>query len=345
MEAIILRVNPEFRKQVDTLFFTNQENIDLKNFKKNLRSNHPYHLKYFWDRLYKSSNIAWESGFWESRFALLNSIRYRKLILNIERYLINKLSYSLKIKNGKSILNKLEYIQFFEFCKIRFITSNCKNIKNFLYTLPSFVNYEKFVSVIQDLYRIIPESITDYIYNIILSYKKFPNLFSFIKALQAKNYKVNEVKIFNLICDLIFERKNYSKIFYRSSLLLECFSNNDIFFKLKDDFVLNKEKLFDILESLNLLELESNFFNIFKKILLIDPSWMDDLLPIYLDKVYKRTSTHKRSNTDRILNLLKAVPNISIKKIINWLAKNKKNSDIQYLMKKFPEFNKLAVFV
>ena len=72
---------------------------------------------------------------------------------------------------------------------------------------------------------------------------------------------------------------------------------------------------------------------------------MDDLLPIYLDKVYKRTSTHKRSNTDRILNLLKAVPNISIKKIINWLAKNKKNSDIQYLMKKFPEFNKLAVFV
>jgi hypothetical protein len=345
MEAITLKVNPEFRKQVDTLFFTNQENIDLKNFKKNLRSNHPYHLKYFWDRLYKSSNIAWEAGFWESRFALLNSIKYRKLIVNIENYLINKLNYSLKLRNNKSILSKLEYIQFLEFSKIRYPTSTSKNIKNFLYKLPSFVSYEKLITFLQDFYLSIKDSITDYICNVIFYYKKFPNLLRLIKDLKNKNFEVDEIKIFDSICELVFDRKNYNKIFYKSSLLLECFSDENIFLKIKEKFISNKNRVFEIIKSLNILELEANFFNFFKKIILLDPIWMDDLLPIYLEKVYSRSSTHKRSNTDKILNLLKEVPTINFKKIINWLAKNKKHSDIQYLMQKFPEFNKLSVFI
>ena len=82
-----------------------------------------------------------------------------------------------------------------------------------------------------------------------------------------------------------------------------------------------------------------------KNLVALDSSIADELSIIYADKLYTRYTGHKRSNADRLIRLLKAVPQISPKKILVYLSNNNEMADIKYILSAFPELRKLAAFV
>jgi hypothetical protein len=72
---------------------------------------------------------------------------------------------------------------------------------------------------------------------------------------------------------------------------------------------------------------------------------VDELAIIYADKLYQRRTSHKKSNADRLIRLLKSVPQITPKKILAYLSSRNQVPDIKYILSAFPDLRKLAAFV
>jgi hypothetical protein len=346
IKNLSFRVDSSVKKQIDLLLFTDQENVNLQNFKKILRSNAPYNLRYFWDAFYRASNIFNEPEFWERKFSIIHSLKYRKLFGKLENYLLNRLKFLLKSRKKPNIEKSIEYIQFLQLCKVKIkYKQNVKNIKMFLYSLPNCVNNEKLLLMTQSVFPDICKSATDYICQVLKIYKKFPNIFGFVDFLERKNIFVDKEEIIKIINDYFFG-KNPPALMFRSSILLEIISNNiglEIIKKIYN--INNKNKIIVLIKNLSFSQLEGQYFIHIKNLLSIDDSLVDNIMEIYLEKLYTRTVYHKRANTDRIIKLNQLSPLINFKKVINWLSKNNRTSDAQYFMKKFPEFSRLAAFV
>jgi hypothetical protein len=71
----------------------------------------------------------------------------------------------------------------------------------------------------------------------------------------------------------------------------------------------------------------------------------DELAVMYADELYSRGSGHKRANADRLIRLLKTVPQVSQKRMLVYLSSNNRMGDIKYILSAFPELKKLAAFV
>jgi hypothetical protein len=93
-----------------------------------------------------------------------------------------------------------------------------------------------------------------------------------------------------------------------------------------------KNKIIESAKTMLLAELDEYNFKNFKNLVSLDPSLIDELLEIYLKKLYSRYTTHKMANIDRIFKMIHFIPEISSKKILSWLSSHNKSEDIKYLM-------------
>ena len=167
--------------------------------------------------------------------------------------------------------------------------------------------------------------------------------YDLLLVLQKQGVPFNKKPIITLAKELVFERERKSKTNRAFFVLL-----NDIEVRqaLKDDYGPHyRPKLLTLLKSSDFALVEELHLRNLKNLIDLDASLADDLTIIYADKLYARGSKHKHANADRLIRLLKSIPQISQRKVLVYLSSNNKMADIKYVLTAFPELKKLAAFV
>lgn len=351
---IFHKLNPEFRKLTELLFFSNQE-IDVNNYKKLLKSNYNDHIVYFWDLFRKSSNIHWDSNFWNNRISFIFSLKEKSINYKIEDDILKKFQIFLKSVKKIDTECDIEYLQFLALCKAKENkTNNLKNIKLFLCELIYFIDSVKLTIILKSIFPNIFKSFNEYFTYLCKIPKNHIIVFKFFKSLESKNIFIDRKPIVNLVRYLLGFLKFKKSKFSQSQKSI----NNSIYFILNflsDDKCLNllkkyydekyRESILEKIKNLSLEDLDSNhYFNI-KNLIKLDENIADHILPIYLNLMYNKKYYRNNVNVKKIISLTKQIPQFSIKKIISWLSSNYKNKDIKLLISKFPEYNKLMAFV
>jgi len=343
------KINPRFRQIVDLLFFSDRMDLDLTEFRSLLKENYKDHYNYAWDRLQKSLDIFWENGsvFWSHRLEFLLSLNDKFLIKNLEEHLEKRMFELIRNKQQINIDYDIEYLQFVEFCKIKYARhDDLSNIKNYLIDLPSHSSIEKLINVVNSFTPFLFKSLNDYADHLVRKITQSCRNFDFLLALEEiapNNFSLNREPIANLAMDIIMDRVHNDK-------------NKRAFFNLiNDKGVLNilklrydnsfRLKLIKLLENCDYFLLEDWHLRNIKNILELDSSLADRIVEIYGDKLYSRGFGHKKANADRMIRLAKTFPQISAKKILSFLSTHNKMNDVKYVLSSFPDLKKLAAFV
>jgi hypothetical protein len=335
------KVDPEFRKTVDFLFFTDRSDIDLSLFKDLLKSN--YNFQYFEDRFNKSCEIFWDTNFWYNRIKLLlltNNKRVIKLLSNkIEKNFLLSITSKLKLDHK----NDNKFIQYIEYCKVKkdYDINLSSSINNFI-NICSNADAKKSLILCKLIVPILFNSYDDYIKYLLLNNKLNSVNLNPINLLIKDGADLN----LNLINDFALSLLPNYKSARERRILFTLLTFNGVIEFLQQKIDDNNRSLLlrNIMSSLYEDISENHFFRI-KSLLRLDPTLIDDISVIFLEKVYTRYTYHKKSNIDKICKFIKTFPEASNKKILSWLSLNGKNKDIKYLMKVYPELNKLALFV
>ena len=338
------KINPEFRRLTDILFFTDREDISIKEYSKLLSVNNTLHLKYFWDRFHKSNEIFWDSKFWNSRIGLLKSLKKKNIIYAIENKIEREFFNLLRTKSKIDIQSDIEYIKFIELCKIKKEKNeSLDQIKSDLADLPVYMNSKKIIFIIQSLIPTVYSSFEEYLIpNDRISASTIQLFFDIKKS----DTNLNLNNLIDLFKELLHNNStnNYNHGKDRRTIY-KIISNPELLLKIKEvwtekDF----EKFRELIKSSSFRELNENNFKIIKIILELDSNLMDDIVETYLNTLYSRYVSHKRANIDRVIALLNYFNQISPKKILLWLCSNNKNYDIKYLMNAFPNIKALSAF-
>lgn len=342
MKCKEFKLNPQFRQLTDLLFYSDRMDLDLSNFSFLLQENIEHNLEYLWDRFEKSSQIFWENGkdFWNNRLSFLFNLELPKLNLKISNFLEQKIMNYIHYNNNINIKYSIELQQFIEYCNIK----NKRNeplisFKEFLIKAPDYISCNKLLHIIEYFIPCIFSSVQDYIDNICIH---SPRNFDFLKQFELNGVIINKTSLAKIAKELLYERsfndKNRRSFF---SLL----KDRDIFNYLKNNYQINhKDRLLSLLQTCHYSEFENSHFINIKNILELDPTIADQVAAIYANKVYVRTSVHKKANVDKLIRLLNKFPIISKKSILRFLSSNKK-SDIKYLQTAFPELKKWTSFI
>lgn len=340
------KINPQFRQLIDLLFFTDRMDLDLSAFKNLFKENHNINFEYVWDRFRKSSEIFWENGsqFWSHRLSFLLSLNERIITDAISPYLERRMSVLMRGPADINIKYHIEYLQFVEFCKIKAAKKeNLTYIKNFLVDMPSHINLNKIISMIDSLIPFVFADYNEYADAISKKITHSARHFDLLIALEKKGLKFNRVPMARIAKELILER-TFNEKNRRSFFTL--INDEEILGLLKKDYNKSfKKRLVALLNSCDYSIIEEFHLRNIKNIISLDPSVADELASIYADKLYLRGTGHKKANADRLIRMLKTFPQISSKKILAYLSANNKMSDIKYILSSFPGLKNLAVFV
>jgi hypothetical protein len=341
------KLDPTFRHLTDLLFFTDRKDINIEDYKNLLiKSNH--HKKYFWDRFEKSSQMFWHSDYWNHRINFLLSLNNKKIIKSIEEKIERRFFWFVKNTFKIDADNDIEYVQFLELCKVKKEKNySLVEIKDKLANMPMYVSKNKMIFIVKSFIPVIFNSYDEYILMLFHSSRINSETIEFLLSLDEYqiNFNPNTFKDFFLSIlkggkALTKKASHYLRRDRR--VLLNLISNQFILNDLKKCWSTDLSADFlVILKTANYSELNIDYI---KNIIALDVNIADDITNIYLDSLYSRFTTHKRSNVDKIVNLINKVPEISAKKVLSWMSMNNKNSDIKYLMKKFPDLKKLSMF-
>lgn len=340
------KVNSKFREQVDLLFFSDRMDLDLSNFKSLLKENYDAHFTYVWDRFKKSSEIAWEIGseFWNNRLSFLFSLNEKTISKYIEEYLEKRMFALIRSKHELNIKYDIEYLQFLELCKIKhYKKETLLSVKNYLTEMPAYIKLDKLINIVNAFIPYVFSDIDEFTQILIKKIIVSSRNFDLLMELESQGVKFNKKPIVQLAKDILNEKK--ATIKHRRAFFT-LINNQYILFNLKKEYSsYHKENLIYLIESCDYEIIEEfhlrNIINVIK----LDPTITDDVATIYADKLYARNAGHKRSNADRLIKLLKRVPEISPKRILVYLSSNNKMSDIKYILESFPELKKLSAFV
>lgn len=340
------KVNPKFRELVDLLLFSNRMDLDLSNFRDLFKENYNIHLSYLWDRFTRCLSIYWEDGvgFWSHRLNFFLSLNDKNLSKKIDYYLEKRMFETVRRKNEINIKYDIEYLQFIELCKIKHIRKeNLISIKNYLTDMPSHISTDKLISIVNSFIPIVFKTIDDYVEimskKITTSYRNYDLLL----ALEAKGVHFNKKPMVKLAHDLVFDR---DRKFKNCRTFFTILNDSEVREMIKKEYnSIYHDKLLMLIKSSDCQLLEDQHLRNFKNLIDLQPSIADDLAIIYIDKLYARGFSHKRANADRIIRLLKIIPQISQRKILVYLSTNNRMIDIKYVLNAFPELKKLAAFV
>lgn len=340
------KINPKFRQLTDLLFFSDRMDLDLSEFKPLLKENYETHFDYVWDRFQKSSEIAWEQGeqFWNNRLSFLLALSDKNLTNHIEDHLEKRMFNMVRMKYEINIKYDIEYLQFLEFCKIKHAKKESLiAVKNYLTEMPSHLNSNKLINIVNSFIPIVFADINEYAETISKKITHSSRHFDLLVALDQQGIAFDKKPIINLAYELIESRKHNDK---NRRAFFTIINDKDIRDGLKMQYTAaNRIMLLHLLEACEYQMIEEHHLRNIKNVVDLDPSVADDLAVIYADKLYHRSTGHKKANADRLIRLLKMVPQIMPKKILAYLSSNNKMSDIKYVLSAFPDLRKLAAFV
>jgi len=340
------KVNPEFRQLTDLLLFSDRIDLDLSDYKRLLRENHDPHFDYLWDRFKRASEIFWQNGekFWNSRLSFFLSLNEKVLTKYIEEHLEKRMFGLVRSKHTLDAKYDLAYLQYVEFCNVKFARKeSLASVKQYLTELPQHLNAEKIIKIVSSFIPIVFSSIDEYVEVITKKIVQSARHFDLLQALEQHGVGFDKGPVIKLALEIITERKYNDK-------------NRRAFFAILNDNVVrnglknlynssHRDKLLEFLESCDYQMIEDHHLRNIKNIVDLDGSIADELAIIYADKLYHRNTGHKKANADRLIRLMKMIPQVTPKKILAYLSSNNKMSDIKYVLSAFPDLRKLAAFV
>lgn len=345
MSISLDKLNPKFRQLTDLLFYSDRMDLDLSNYKQLLRER-PEHFEYAWDRFRKSSEIFWEDGeqFWFNRFVSLLSLNDKNLSKHIENYLQERMFNLVRASSKIDIKYNVEWLQFVQFCKAKhFRKENLLPIKIQLIDMRSNIGIDKLISVINSFVPFLFKDLSEYTEAISRKIVRSARSFDLLLALEARGMKFDRKPIVQLAKEILIARSHNDK---NRRAFFAIINDSEVMSMLKQNYdPVYKEKLLDLLDGCDFRVIEEHHLRNFKNIVTLDPSMADELAVIYADALYSRNTGHKKANADRLIRLLKTIPQVAPKKILAYLSANNKMNDIKYILLSFPELKKLAAFV
>lgn len=340
------KINSKFRQIVDLLFYSDRMDLDCSNFKILLRENYEPHFEYLWDRFKKCTDIAWEDGsaFWSNRLVFLFSLNEKTLSRYIYEYLEKRMFSLVRSKHEINIKYDIEYLQFLELCKIKQARhEDLSSVKNYLTEMPSHLNLDKLISIVESFIPSVFANMDEFAQIIVKKITHSSRNFDLLIQLEERGIAFNKKSIAALAREILIERKHNDK---NRRAFFTLLNNKGIASMLKSDYSpLYRPNLISLLESCNYEMIEEFHLRNIINIINLDSAVADDLAVIYADKLYARGSGHKKANADRLIRLLKTVPQISSRKVLVYLSCHNKMSDIKYILSSFPDLKKLAAFV
>lgn len=337
------KVDPEFRRLTDLLFFTDRTDVDWSNYG-SLLGNNDIHFSYLWDRFIKSIEIFWDEAFWNHRLDLLFFLQNKKLQNSIETQLELRFKDLIRTHLDPNPKQHNEYIQYIALCKAQAKhKESLMAAKKLLMELPYTVANEKLLNIVSQFIPTVFPTLN--VYGEILSKEvsHSARAFQTLKALEDQGIPVNKGLITKVAKDLFFgrvlNRKNRNSLF-------NMMKNDSVRTAIKEAYTKDhRNRVIELLNQCEFGEIEREHLVNIKSILDIDPTIADELLVIYADKLHARGTGTKKANIARIIRLLKTFPQFSPKKVLVYLSSNNRMSDIKYLMNAFPDLRKLAAFI
>ena len=339
------KIEPKFRNLTDLLFFSDRMDLCLTDYKFLFKENHAINRAYLWDRFQKSSEIFWENGsqFWMNRLSFLFSLNDDSFNKELSSYLEKRMFSLIKLKHKPDIRFDIEFQQFLEYCKVKQQRKESLfAVKEHLIGLPSHVSSEKLVSIIDHFIPLFFKDISEYTDHIAKKIPQSARNFEVLQELERLGLLFNKQSIMLLARDLLLERTFNDK---NRRALFSLITDDSIKTFLKGIQIPFKERIISLLNASDYREIEDRHLGNIKNLLDLEPSLSDDLASIYAEKLYARSSGHKKANVDRLIRLLKNFPQIQPKKVLAFLSSNNKMTDIKYMLSAFPELRKLAAFV
>jgi hypothetical protein len=340
------KINPKFRELTDLFLFTDREDLDLTNFKKFLKENYNEHLKYFEEYFIRSCDIFWENGesFWTSRLTFLLSLEEKNVTKIIETHLEKRMVNIARVKYEIDTKYDIQFLQFVVLCKVKANRGeSLASVKNYLSDMPSHFKSDKLINIVNTFIPFVFKDMNEFVSLITKKVTHSSRNFDLLKALEKKGVSFEREPLAELAKELVLMRSHSPK---NRRTFFALLSDSIIFASIKKiydkDF---KSKLIDLLRVCEYREIEEEHLRNFKNIMALDSSLADELTFIYADKLYMRHTSHKKANIDRLIRLIKTIPEVKAKKVLVHLSNNGKMNDIKYLLEAFPDLNKLAAFV
>jgi hypothetical protein len=340
------KINTKFREIVDLLLFTDRLDLDLSKFKELLKENYAPHFEYLWDRFQKSTDIFWEEGekFWSSRLTFLLSLNDKNLTKHIEDHLETRMFNTVKARNEVNIKYDIEYLQFLEFCKVKHSRKeSLLSVRNYLTEMPSHLSSKKMIDIVSSFIPIVFQNIDEYVGVMTKKITQSARNYDLLIALEKTGIVFDKQPLVELARELILERSRTDKNLRAFFTLL---NDTDVRASLKQLYNASyRVKFLELLAACDYLIIEEHHLRNYKNVVDLDISVVDELAVMYADELYNRGSGHKRANADRLIRLLKTVPQVSQKKMLVYLSSNNRMGDIKYILAAFPDLKKLAAFV
>jgi hypothetical protein len=345
MMSDLSKVDSNFRQINDTLLFSDRTDLDLSNFTFILNKN-KYNIEYFWDSFKKASELFWENNedLWFYRFSFFLKNLDRNILRNMEMFLEKRMFALLLLKNDVSPKVHLEYIQFLQYFKVKSQRGeSLSNIKDKFIDLVPKLKIKKAIYVLNSM---IPSFFKDKQEFFDLATRKIlasENNFNLLLELERQGVVFDRAPVINLANEIILELEPSER---NARTLFFLLKDSKIMEGLKQKYSLSHHsKILTLINECYYQVIEDNHLINIKNLVQLDSSIADELANIYAKKIFNRVIAHKRANSNRIIRLLKSVPEISHRKLLAFMAANNQMSDIRYITKVFPELKKLAIFV
>lgn len=341
-------INPKFRHLTDLLFYSNRTDLGVSDFRDVLSSD-ASNRKYFLDQFEKGRHIFWENGadLWYFRLSLIYKIDKRlkrNIITRIEKNMAALLANkkSRKIDPEKDLDLQI-YIQH---CKVKKDNGEDMSlIRSYLMNLPSQVKKEYVIHVIQCFIPVIFKSMRDYsdivVHNVTKSFWNF----GVLKELEKNGFYVDKARLARIAIDIYLRRARNN---YNIQVFFNLLEDKEVLELVKKGYKPEHYSQFiDLIRNSGYIIFSNHnySFDNIRNLIDIDPTITDTITKIYIDNLYTRYPKHNRANADRIVKLIKTIPEVSEKTVLAYLSSLNKMADLTHILQEFPELKKLSAFI
>jgi len=343
MILLVERIDPQFRKITDALFFTDRTDIDTSNYYQLLNQNGE-HLAYFWDRIRRSLEIFWEESFWINRFDLILSFNNKKLNTELDSLIMNQFRNFVihtYVPNRK-LYNP--YIHMIAWAQAKSNNKeNVQYIKKSLMDLCHSMAIPELLKVVKDFTPFVIPSMESYIDSISKELGNSTKSIQVFNALEKEGLAIDKEPLFKAARNLLFKRvpnRPNRRSFFGM------LNDPAIMASLKENYKPeHRDRLIEFIKNCDYKEIEEHHLRNIRNILDLDARVADQLIETYADRLYSRHTGHKGANAKRLVRACKTFPQFSPKKVLVYLSSKNKMSDIKFMLSAFPDLKNLAAFV
>ncbi len=339
------KISPKFRQLVDVLLFSEKFSINISDFKSLVKTNRHVHLAYLLEKFKTSLEIFWENSpvIWQKRISFLFSLKDKAISKYISLFIEKRFFDYIKNEEKPNPKIHLELIQFIEYCKyFKNKKSKLSLLKQNILELINKTKYKKMIKIVESLIPHLFKDMNEFTALVAPKALNYIPYYEILKELEQNGYSYNKKIFTNYLVNCFFKPNGL----FEPAIAFHLLNDADVRNKLKDHYNPNcKIHLLNYIDRCNLWHLEEKWLRNLKNIMEIDSSLPDEVFVIYINKVYSEMCFHKMTAFDRAMRFYQKFPQTSIKKILLHFSQEKKLPDINLLIKKYPELQKLSVFI